>query len=52
MKQTLILLSFLILISGVVFAQTPAQPDLFQLDSAASPHKADASDQIPGISER
>ena len=48
MKQTLILLSFLILISDVVFAQTPAPPDYSNLYFwAASPHKADASDEIP-----
>ncbi|MDZ7605614.1 MAG: DUF3089 domain-containing protein [Cyclobacteriaceae bacterium] len=50
MKQTLILLSFLILISGVVFAQTPAPPDYSNLYFwAASPHKTDASDQIPAF---
>ena len=48
MKQALILLSFLILISVVVFAQTPAPPNYSDLKYwAASPHKTDASDQIP-----
>ena len=48
MKQALILLCFLILISVVVFAQTPAPPDYSDLIYwAASPHKTDASDKIP-----
>lgn len=48
MKQTLILLSFLILISGVVFALTPEPPDYSNLFfRAAPPHKTDASDQVP-----
>jgi len=50
MKQTLILLSFLILISGGIFAQIPPPPNYSDLQFwAASPHKADVSDQVPAF---
>ena len=48
MKQALNLLSFLILIPGGVFAETPTPPNYSDLQFwAASPHKTDASDQVP-----
>ena len=48
MKKTQILLSILMLISVIVEAQTPAAPDYSDLYFwAASPHKTDASDQVP-----
>jgi hypothetical protein len=50
MIRTAILLYFLILISGQVFAQIPPPPNYSDLKFwAASPHKTDASDQIPAF---
>jgi hypothetical protein len=50
MIRTAILLYFLILISGQVFAQIPPPPNYSDLKFwAASPHKTDASEQIPAF---